>query len=61
MRKKTKEVFDMFKNIAIFAGGLALGAYVMYNKIFRAVAKVDMDAKSKEIKEKKGENVEDEK
>lgn len=51
----------MFKNIAIFAGGLALGAYVMYNKIFRAVAKVAMDAKSKEIKEEKGENVKDEK
>lgn len=59
--RKNKEVFDMFKNIAIFTGGLALGAYVMYNRLFKSVVKVALDVKSKKNEEEKGENVKDEK
>ena len=51
----------MLKNIAIFTGGLALGAYVMYNRLFKSVVKVALDVKTKKNEEEKGENVKDEK
>ena len=51
----------MFKNIAIFTGGLALGAYVMYNRLFKSVVKVALNVESKKNEEEKGENVKDEK
>lgn len=51
----------MLKNIAIFTGGLMLGAYAMYNRLFKSVVKVALDVKSKKNEEEKGENVKDEK